>query len=375
MRLIRYTIIFSIFLAATGCITEFIPETTENQELMIVEGLITNQKEVNTVKLSKSQSLLSKTKGTPYPGCTVLITDDLGNVTPLRETSGGIYSTDTANFIGEVGRTYKLTVITHNPGSTNFTYESVPVTMVAVPPIDTIYYEKQQYSNKSGNVREGAMIWFDSHDPDNNCKFYRWDFDETWKFQLPYAVGNNTCWFSANSTTINISNASILSENRIVKYPLYYITPESDRLSIRYSMLLNQYSLSQEEFEYWEKLKKVTEEVGSLYDITPSFIPGNIKCIEDPAQDVLGYFSVSAKSSKRTYISGYFKGIVNLYRKCPTDTVSDIVGLPGLNKTIWVIESNTLLVPPVYILTETKGCADCSVRGSTIKPFWWEDIK
>jgi hypothetical protein len=247
--------------------------------------------------------------------------------------------------------------------------------MVPVPPVDTIYFEKQQYNPGSGTFREGCQVWFDSHDPENKCHFYRWNYNETWMFQLPYIVPNSICWISANSNVINIKNASILSENRITGYPLIFISPESDRLGIKYSLLLNQYSISEDEFEYWEKLKTITDEVGSLYDVTPSFIPGNVTCIEDPTQDVLGYFSVSAISSKRIYISGSFRGMPDLYSQCPSDTVNDLAAVPDLNKKRWVIQSNKLVVPPVYILTRINGCADCTVRGTKDKPLWWDDSK
>jgi hypothetical protein len=194
-------------------------------------------------------------------------------------------------------------------------------------------------------------------------------------FQLPYVVANNICWISENSGVINVKNASILSENRITKNPLAFITPESDRLSLKYCLQLNQYSISEDEFDYWEKLKKITDEIGSLYDVTPTFIPGNVTCNEDPEQDVLGYFSVSAVSSKRIYISNNFKGLVNLYKQCPADTVNDLKTVPDLNKKMWVIETNSLVTPPTYILTRIKGCADCTVRGTKVKPMWWDDSK
>lgn len=375
MRLARYILFFIVMLFTGSCITEFIPETDDNSEMLVVEGMITNIAGKNTIKLSKSQALSSNTAGAPYTRCTVIITDDLGYMTPLYEKSNGIYVPD-PSFAGVVGREYKLTIRTNNSGASNYTYESVPVKMVPVPPIDTIYYEKQLYKPGSDAfTREGCQVWFDSHDPDNNCHFYRWDYSETWMFQLPYYVPNKICWVSANSNVINIKNASILSENRITGYPLIFISPESDRLGIKYSLLLNQYSISQDEFEYWEKLKKITEEVGSLYDVTPSFIPGNVTCIEDPSQDVLGYFSVSAVSSKRMYISGRFRGMPDLYSKCPSDTVNDLATVVDLNKKKWVIESDGLVVPPIYILTSIKGCADCTVRGTKDKPLWWDDSK
>jgi len=103
---------------------------------------------------------------------------------------------------------------------------------------------------------------------------------------------------------------------------------------------VNQYSLNEDEYIYWEKLQNISEEVGSLYDITPSSISGNIFCIEDPAEQVLGYFSVSAKTSKRIYIDGYFRGLVNYYTTCPYDTIYGTGTIPNLNSSVWVIEED-----------------------------------
>jgi hypothetical protein len=369
-----YILFFAMTFFTGSCITEFIPETGENADMLVVEGLITNKAGNTTVKLSKAQSLSGTTNGTSYTRCTVIITDDLGNMTPLYEKSGGIYIPDAA-FTGVVGREYKLTIRTNNTSTSNYTYESVPVKMIPVPSVDTIYYEKQLYDTGPGAFREGCQIWFDSHDPSDKCHFYRWDYSETWMFQLPYVVPNRICWMSANSKIINVKNTSRLSENRITGYPLTFISPESDKLSVKYSLLLNQYSISEDEFEYWDKLKKINDEVGSLYDITPSFIPGNVTCIEDPTQDVLGYFSVSAMSSKRMYISSYFRGLADLYSKCPADTVTNLNVVTDLNRTRWVIEANDDAVPPFYVLTKIKGCADCTVRGTKDKPLWWDNSK
>jgi hypothetical protein len=194
-------------------------------------------------------------------------------------------------------------------------------------------------------------------------------------FQLPYRVTNRTCWISDNSSIINVKNTSLLAEDIVSKYPLYYISPQTDRLSKKYSILLNQYSINEDEFDYWQKLKNVNEEVGSLYDITPSFITGNITCIEDPFQNVLGYFSVSAKSSKRFYIADNFTGLVDLYSECPSDTVANPNSVKGLNKTVWVIDTLQLGGFPLYVLTTNKNCADCTLRGTKIKPSWWKDDK
>jgi hypothetical protein len=44
----------------------------------------------------------------------------------------------------------------------------------------------------------------------------------------------------------------------------------------------------------------------------PSSIPSNISCIDDPNEKVLGYFSVSARSSKKIFIKDIFSGLIDL---------------------------------------------------------------
>jgi hypothetical protein len=252
--------------------------------------------------------------------------------------------------------------------------------MKPVPAIDSIYFEKVLIKERSGAypAQEGCQIYLDTHDALDNCKFYRWDFSETWEFHLPFSYPVNTvCWVSENSSVINIKNTSILSNNLIKQFPLLFISNESDRLKEKYSILINQYSVNQDEFDYWEKLQNFTEQVGSLYDITPASIPSNITCIENPGELALGYFSVSAKSSKRIMIDDYFSGIVNVYSDCIADTIFNNVTIPNLNVYTWILEDRQgpSYSPPYQVITHIKGCADCTVRGTKIAPPYWNAKK
>jgi hypothetical protein len=243
--------------------------------------------------------------------------------------------------------------------------------MKAVPPIDSLFYEKVTIKEETPTMGpdEGCQIYINSFDPEGKCRYYRWDYSETWKFEIPYNVENQVCWITNNSTDINIKNTSVLAEDRIVRYPLYFITNESDRLSVRFSILANQYSLSLDEYTYWEELNNTTLDVGSLYDITPSSILGNLFCVEDPDQPVLGYFSVSAKTSRRIYIDEQFRGLVNLYKDCYGNTFLTGEFIPGLNVYRWIY-----YVGQGYVETTwDKNCADCTARGTLTKPDFWEE--
>jgi len=371
-------IILLLTLSVEGCITQFVPETDEDKDLLVVEGIITDKPETYTVKLSKSMPLGKKATLKPLKGCSVSVSDDKGNIYPFRESStAGTYLSDKSVFKGVPGRKYTLHILTNNATASNYSYQSLPMELISTPPIDSLYYEKVTIKEKDeySGPKEGCQIYLNTLDESGKCKYYRWDYTETWEFRLPYMVTNHICWITNYSTAIKIKNTSVLSEDIIRKYPLNFISSETDRLSQKYSLLVNQYSLNEDEFTYWEKLQNVSQDVGGLYDVIPASIPGNIFCIEDPAEMVLGYFSVSGKTSERIFIKETFRGLINLYRQCPVDTIYGNKPIPNLNSSVWVIVDEPYAMPPYKIITDKKYCADCTTRGVTIKPDFWDEDK
>lgn len=374
MNLKKYFIILSFILASAGCITQFIPETEETQSLLVVEGLITDQPGVSTVKLTRSQPIGSYAKPEPVTGCKVRIEDDDNNIYILHESEPGTYLTDPAIFQGIIGRKYTLDIESRNASGKLSSYRSLPMEMKPVPPIDSVYYEKQiMNSNDDYSApHEGCQVYLNTIDPEGLCKYYRWDFNETWEFRLPYDVDNQTCWATDHSGAINIKSTSALTEDKIYRHPINFITNETDRLNIKYSMLINQYSISENEFGYWKRLQNISDDVGGLYDMIPASITGNVYCTDDPNETVLGYFSVSAKSSKRIMIHEGFAGLRHdFYEYCATDTVPPGTQIPGLGTSLWII----IDYDAYRVLTRYRECADCSYRGSLMRPDYWDEDK
>lgn len=371
-------ILASLLLLLNGCITQFVPKTNEDKELLVVEGLITDQPGANTIKLSKSLPLGTGNIPNPAGGCVVTISDDIGNIFSLTETIAGTYTTDPSKFQGEIGRFYTLHIRT-NFANTNLNYESYAMEMKHVPSIDSLYYEKVILEERSGiNTQEGCQVYLNTYDPSNQCKFYRWEYSETWEFHIPYiAVPNRICWLSNNSNVINIKNTSALNEARIDQYPLNFISNITDRLLIKYSILVNQYSLNEVEFQYWEKLQNISAKVGGLYDIIPSSVPSNVYNLDDPNEKVLGYFSVSACSSKRIFIKDHFAGVVSPYTNeaCLRDTIFGDEPIPNLDIYNWILIIHSVPPPPYKVITDNRFCADCTVRGTLTEPDFWNDDK
>ena len=140
---------------------------------MGIEGLITDQPDTNTIKLSRSLSLGITAAPNPVKGCLVTVSDDRGNIFSFTETSNGKYVSDPSNFQGVPGRVYTLHVNT-NEGSNSLNYQSYPMMLNLVPSIDSLYYEKVAIKEVDGtDSQEGCQIYLDTHDPTNQSKFYR----------------------------------------------------------------------------------------------------------------------------------------------------------------------------------------------------------
>jgi len=388
-RTARHILLLLFLSSLAGCISPYVPETDEKEELLVVEGIITNQQGINTIKLSRSIPLWKNQGAEPLNGCNVWLSDDLGQIYSLKGTAYGTYITDSATFRGETGRKYTLH-ITINTSSGIRNYESFPVEMKPVPPIDTIYYEKEAHVYQQLDV-EGCNIYLDTHDPSGNCKFYRWNYSETWEIRLEHDAPNKICWRSENCEGIFIKNASLLAENTITRHPVISITDPIDRLTVKYSILVNQYSINEDEYVYWDRLKNTLDQVGGLYDLIPAYIPNNIYCIENPNEKVLGYFSVSAVSSRRLFIKDKFNGHdescnseikFGLPKFDWSDPRSPTYGMDtsivGLNATVWVAEDHTDEIPPFRVLVHTRWCSDCTKKGIigeyiNIKPSFWDE--
>jgi Domain of unknown function (DUF4249) len=365
----------SLMILLQCCVKQFIPETTEKKNLLIIEGLITDQCESYEIKLSRSQPLGLKYKADPVLGAIVTVSDDRGNFYSFHEKDPGVYFSDSSDFMGVIGRKYSLHV--RAPDTLGFysSYESEPEEMKPVPPIDSIFYEKILIKNSEllSDRIENCQIYLNTHDDSGNGKYFRWDYTETWEFHLHWEHPNFACWVTRKSVNILIKNTSGLARDYINRYPLNYIPETSDRLEIKYSILANQYSISEDEYNYWDKLKSITQDVGGLYDMIPANVPGNISCVTYPEELVLGYFSVSAKASKRIFIKDNFAGQVNLYSACIKEIITNPGYIPGIGSWIWILEENGFATPPYIILTSDKGCVDCTERGAISKPDFWID--
>jgi len=375
-------ILFSLVLFSIGCKEAYEPEVSFSAtNLLVVEGFL-NGNGVTTIKLSRTSNNSSNSSVTET-GATVEIEDEHKNTYSLSEASRGVYTTQNPFVAGD---TYRLLIKTADASQ----YESEYVTLLSTPEIDSLPWKR---------VREGVQIYTNTHDPNNKTRYYRWEYEETWiivpRYHSRYDIRFNenadprdifpyvifprrpedafpdSCWQSERSKSINLGSSSKLKDDVINLSPVSYIPHASWKLDTRYSILVKQYALSAAGFEYWENMKKNTEGLGSIFDPQPSEIRGNIICISDPKEQVVGFFDASTTAEKRLFISN--KEVPNWKYSSGCLEVSALY-IP--DSLVTIFPQNT----PLNIETRTTGqyvtavapaCVDCRLKGVPVKPDFW----
>ncbi len=89
---------------------------------------------------------------------------------------------------------------------------------------------------------------------------------------------------------------------KIDKYALHYVNTETIQLSVKYSLLVRQFTISEEAYSFWDGLAEQNSEQETLYASQPYQISGNVKNMNDDTEPVLGYFMVAGISEKRIFV-------------------------------------------------------------------------
>lgn len=397
-------IIISFVIIFCTCVDPYTPNLKGYDLLLVVEGLITNEKAPYEVKLSKTIPS-QNSKPDVVSDAVVFISDETGNKITLKNYGGGVYKTDSSVFIGTIGKTYILNIST----SDGREYMSEPCKMIAVPEIDSIYFQKdEEYTNNQTETERGIRIFLDSKKGSNFSNYFRWEYEETWKFQLPTPKrynyisesqikpipnAQNYCWKQEKSKEILNNSVSGEEGESIKKEPIIFIpSAKSDRLTLQYHILVKQYSISKRECDFWSNLKKVNESGGDIFGSQPYPVISNVSNINDPNEEVLGYFQVSAVTQKGKYITFnevkglglpfYYSGC-NRIETSPTDYMMQFGKAPAFDELyqMWTT-SGYVFIEPVYDITgklvklafSKSSCSDCDLTGTSKKPEFWVDL-
>ena len=367
-----------------GCIEPFTPNIDESEESLVIEGQITDQAGDHYIHISRTAPYNDPHK-IPEPDCDVEVVDNYGNIFEFYESDPGVYKQWLPKDFLNIGTQYKLKVITADEKNYESDFDEL---LSPSPPIDSIYYKIETRETNYNNPLYGIQFYLDLDAPDDFSKNYRWELEETWEYEAGYRIQyywdgtlvlpvNDPfflfrCWSTERIPKIYTSTTHYSTSNTINKFPLHYVSNISDRLKIKYSLLVKQYSLSNTAYDYWFQVQKQSQESGGLYETQPARIRGNISNVNDPEELVLGFFNASSVTQKRIFVSEPFD-----FR------------IFGANYNLEYIFRESILrrytLYPVYLISLNPmgvglpygvgygTCFDCRKGGGkTEKPDFWE---
>lgn len=362
------------------------PIVSSDNHYLVVEGVINSGNDSTIINLSRTVKLSENVSTQLVANYTVVVEGEQGNSYALQSEGNGIYDIGPMHL--DPSRKYRLHITTPDGKQYASDYEVVKPT----PPIDSVgFTPKSNY----------LQIYANTHDATNNTRYYRWDYSETWRFharyQSSFIVDGNAvrirhaneaiyyCFANDKSSNIVLGSSEKLTQDVIFQSPITTISSDAEKLELRYSILLKQYALTKAAYQFWENLKKNTEQLGSIFDAQPTQLQGNIHNISDPTEPVIGYISVTNSQSKRIYIN---KGQLpdNWTEKYPYDC-----GMPdsaffshpktGANDVLsFIIQGGGIPIDAIYTqfgiagyTFSSQSCADCTIRGKVQKPSFWID--
>lgn len=385
----RYVFFLAVVFVALGiqqCVEPFNPPITNYSDLLVISGTLTDEPGSQTITVSRTTSYTDSAY-VPENGCSVMVIDDKGNIVSYAGKGEGKYVAELAGDELQYGTSYMLRVIDNNGD----VYESDYQTLNPAPIIDSLtasYQPKTTAENPEG--LKGYQFYVSTSDRGGQTRYYRWDMEETWEYHSPYTVfamwdgtlhlnyffpdNRTVCWMTREVQGIYTATTRDMAEDVLKNIKLNYVSTQTDRLMWRYSLLVREYSLSAEAYEFWNGLKKQVQQTGGLYESQPYMITGNITCVSQPNKQVLGFFTASGVSKKRIFVGPAPDPVKQI--ACSSDTIKsirdDLMPYPPSSYPVYMYKF--ILPSGAFVkVASDQRCFDCLKRGGTnVKPSYWQ---
>lgn len=367
-----------------SCIMPFEPHIdNKNLNKFVVTGQVSDNSDYQIVSISTSSSI-GDPQYIPVSGCSARIFDDKGNQFTMQEAEAGIYKVKIASNFMTPGTSFKVEILTSDGVNIKSDFDR----MSECPPVDSVYYSREEIpTNIPGQVTIGLQFYTDLNGGNLNSHFFRWEAIETWEYQVDYPrewwydgtvhriippdYSRKVCWSTQLVKNIYTLSTENLVENKYYKLPLNFVDNHTPKLMYGYSLLINQYALSEAAYSYWDQLRINGSEQGGLYEKQPLSIEGNLHNNSNPDQKVLGFFGASSVKSKRIFLRSVENFTLDFTTFCTADTLGVRVGFKAISPSAYPVylagNSRTYLM-----ICLSKYCVDCLTLGGTnIKPDFW----
>jgi len=374
-----HVVLFSILLLTLNCKEEVLLNKNNYSPILVVDGIITNESGPYIVKLSLSRSL-DKYGLIPYENCIVTIHENSGISEELEEIENGIYTTKEDGIKGKIGNKYSISIISPEGKEYISDYQELlePIEIQSFYS-ELIHLEDLDYAPYG---LPGHQFYVDTKDVTSTDNYFLWQMVETYHYtadyilhsigydhgitlyvmynELPEYVNVYNCWKTQNVKYIYAGQTNNLNINKIIRQPLHFVGTDTRRLMIRYSVLLNQYTIEEEAYDYWKDIEKQISDENILAASQPYNISGNIHNVDNANETIYGFFTVASINQKRLFVDRPHTPFY--YETCIVDTIPGHTPPPHFYALI--DENSTGEVK--------ESCIDCrSKNGETVKPDFW----
>lgn len=315
------SIITAFILAAIllSCEEIYQPELEEMENLLVVEARFVKGQPGQVVRLYRTVNF-----NDPYgiyprvSNAEVRLVDSLGNSFPLSGQGDGHYYL--SRELDEEGA-YKL-AISLDGKEYESAFQSVPV----LSEIDTVYAEylekivpsgTDQSADELGRLR-GFQLYADI-DRDEGTSYYRFTHrliaQYSYNIKKPVnGIPTDITVFAWQSMTpggiFNIASPpEYSSQSGIVKHPLVFLNrdytiqkQDTTTYFQGWISITSQYAISEETWKYYRDLNRQLSAGDKLFDPMHTQARGNMRCVTDPSEVVLGNFEMAGMKESRYFL-------------------------------------------------------------------------
>ncbi|PHN03839.1 DUF4249 domain-containing protein [Flavilitoribacter nigricans] len=292
----------------TGCIEVIDFDTERSGGQLVVDGSVVNGPGPFQLYLGRTAN--SQRKTIPLEGATVRIFDNEGNSATYVDMSEGQYRIPEQTFSVEIGRTYYLHIELDNGEEYESEREVTPGIYARLDSLNFDFGEIREV-NEYGNsiivptVNAYVDLSLEQTTPD---VFYRFDVDEVYRlsptdFPDPFGVIPPPCFVY---TRPDLSSFTLLNVDANQPRTVSRLQVASARLDNRFDErhYFNVYlrSLTEGAYTFWSQVGQTLSAVGTIFDTPPAPVRGNIYNVNDPGEEVLGYFSAMSSDTIRAFL-------------------------------------------------------------------------
>lgn len=267
IHMMRLLIVFSIILGLTSCQDVIDLDLPATDPQLVVEGWLTNEPVEQQVRLSLSAPYFENAELARQSGALVVLFDGENPVDTFMETGGasGLYA---SSFQLQAGGVYSVYIGLPDGRQ----YQSVPQVLKPVPPIDSIYAE---FREESPFEDEGYYVFINTREPAGAGDHYRW---------RQYINGE----LQNAPFDLNYASDEFVDGNPIIGFEVATQAAQAGD-----TVRIDQMTISREAFDFLVQVQNQTAFVGSLFDTPPAPIPGNLRNLNDPEDQPLGFLGIS----------------------------------------------------------------------------------